>query len=96
MTKAEFENMTLDEVIEWAYENLADVTTEETLLMFAKEKIDDDNIYMAYHILKAIYESGEAYCDYYLYDYSMGTLDTPTPITCKDDFEAYIDFEDED
>lgn len=96
MTKAEFENMTLDEVIEWAYENLADVTTEDVLLMFAKEKIDDNNIYMAYHILKAIYESGEAYCDYYLYDYSMGTLDTPTPVTCKDDFEAYIDFDDED
>lgn len=96
MTKAEFENMTLDEVLDYVNENVNDLTTEEVLLMFAKEKIDDDNIYLAYHILKAIYGSGESYCDYYLYDYSLGTLDTPTPVTCKEDLEDYIDFEDED
>ena len=96
MTKAEFENMTLDEVIDYANENVNDLTTEEVLLMFAKDKIDDGNLYMAYHILKAIYESGEAYCDFYLYDYSMGTCETPTPVTCKEDLEDYIDFEDED
>ena len=96
MTKAEFKNMTLDEVIEYANENINDLTTEEVLLMFAKDKIDDDNINMAYHILKSIYESGVAYNDYYLYDYSMGMCETPTPVTCKEDFEDYIDFEDED
>ena len=32
----------------------------------------------------------------YLYDRSMGTLETPTPITCKEDLEDYIDFEEED
>jgi hypothetical protein len=26
----------------------------------------------------------------------MGTLVTPTPVTCKEDLEDYIDFEDED
>jgi hypothetical protein len=26
----------------------------------------------------------------------MGTLETPTPVTCKEDLEDYIDFEDED
>jgi hypothetical protein len=26
----------------------------------------------------------------------MGTLETPTPITCKEDLEEYIDFGDED
>lgn len=95
MTKAKFNEMSLDEALEYAYENVADLTTEEVLLEFAKSKIDDENIYMAYHILKSIYESGEAYNDYYLYDYSMGTLETPTPVTCKEDFEDYIDFEDE-
>ena len=50
---------------------------------------------MAYHILKAIYESAESYNGYYLYDYHMGTLDTPTPVTCKEDLEDYIDFDDE-
>ena len=96
MTRAEYETMTLDEVIEWAWENLDDVTTEEALLEFAKKKIDDDNLYMAIHILNAIYDSEESYNGYYLYDYSMGTLETPTPITCRDDFEHLIDFDEED
>lgn len=96
MTKAEFKNMTLDEVIEYANENINDLTTEDMLLEFAKTKIDDENIYMSIHVLRAVWESGEAYNGYYLYDYSMGTLETPTPVTCKEDFEDYIDFEDED
>ena len=96
MTKAEFNEMSLDEVLEYVNENVDDLTTEDVLLEFAKSKIDDENIYMAYHILKAIWESGEAYNDYYLYDYCMGTLETPTPVTCKEDLEDYISFEDED
>lgn len=95
MTRAEYEAMTLDELIDWAYENLNDVTTEEVLLDFAKSKIDDDNLYMAIHILKAVHESSESYNGYYLYDYSMGTLETPTPITEKEDLEHLIDFDDE-
>lgn len=95
MTKAEFENMTLDEVIEYANENINDLTTEDVLIEFAKTKIDDDNIYMAIHVLGAIYNNHYD-TEYYLYDYSMGTCETPTPVTCKEDFENYIDFDDED
>lgn len=96
MKRTEYEAMNLDELIDWAcYYLNNDVTTEEILLDFAKAKIDDDNIYMAIHILKAVYESVEAYNGYYLYDYSMGTLQTPTPITCKEDFEHLIDFEED-
>lgn len=96
MTKTKFENMTLDELIDWAYENLDDLTTEDSLLEFAKAKIDDDNIFMALHILKAVYESEESYNGYYLYDYNMGTFMTPTPVTCKEDLEHLIDFDDEE
>ena len=95
MTKTEFEEMTLDELIDWAWENIYDITTEDALLDFAKQKIDDNSIYMALHILNAIYDSEEAYNGYYLYDYGMGTLETPKPITCKEDLEDYIDFEEE-
>lgn len=95
MTRAQYEAMTLDELIDWAYENLNDVTTEDMLLEFAKSKIDDDNLFMAIHVLKAVYESEEGYNGYYLYDYSMGTLETPTPITEKEDLEHLIDFDDE-
>jgi hypothetical protein len=96
MTKAEYEKMSLDELIDWAYENLDDITTEDVLIEFAKAKIDEDSIYMAMHVLSAIYNSEESYNGYYLYDYSMGTLETPTPVTCKEDFEHLIDFDEED
>ena len=96
MKREQFEAMTLDELLEWANENINDLTSEEVLIQFAKEKIDDDNIYMAMHILSAIYNSEEAYNDCYLYDYNMGTLETPTPITCKEDLENYIDFDEEE
>lgn len=95
MTEAIYNAMSLDELLEWAYENLDDLTTEEMLLEFVKTKITDGNIFMALHILKAVYESEEAYEGYYLYDYSMGTLETPTPVTCKEDLEPLIDFDDE-
>lgn len=95
MTRAEYEAMDLDELLEWAYEEVNDLTTEDVLIQFAKDKIDDDNIYIAMHILSAIYNSEGAYNDYYLYDYSMGTLETPTPVTCKEDFDNYLFFDDE-
>ena len=95
MTRAQYEAMTLDELIEWAHENIDDLTDEDMLLSFAKAKIDDDSLYMAMHILSAIYNSNGAYNDYYLYDFSMGTLETPTPVTCKEDFEHLIDFDEE-
>lgn len=96
MTKQQFEEMTLEELIEWAYENLNDITTEDILLDFAKHKIDDENIYLAIHVLQAIWNSGESFDGYYIYDYSMGTLETPTPITCKEDLEHLIDFEEDE
>lgn len=99
MTKKEWEELTLDEAIDWAdYEyGVNELTSENNLIRFAKEKIDEDDLGLAIHILEAIYNSEEAYNGYYLYDYSLGTMSTPTPITCKEDLESYISFaEDEE
>ena len=99
MTKKEWEELTLDEAIDYAdYEyGVNELTSEDSLIRFAKEKIDEDNLFLAIHILEAIYNSEEAYNGYYLYDYSAGTTSTPTPITCKEDLESYISFaEDEE
>ena len=95
MTKKEWEELTLDEAIDWAdWEyGVNELTSEDSLIRFAKEKIDEDNLFLAIHILEAIYNSEEAYNGYYLYDYSAGTTSTPTPITCKEDLEDYISFE---
>lgn len=99
MTKKEWEELTLDEAIDYAdYEyGVNELTSEDSLIRFAKEKIDEDNLFLAIHILEAIYNSEESYNGYYLYDYSLGTMSTPTPITCKEDLESYISFaEDEE
>ena len=94
MTKKEWEELTLDEAIDWAdWEyGVNELTSEDSLIRFAKEKIDEDNLFLAIHILEAIYNSEEAYNGYYLYDYSPSTTSTPTPITCKEDLEGYISF----
>lgn len=94
MTRAEYEAMSFEELMEWAYENLDDVTTEETLIEFAKNKLDD-NLGLALHILNAIYECIRPAHGYYRYDYTMGTLETPTPITCSDDIDELIFLEDD-
>ena len=98
MTKKEWEELTLDEAIDWAdWEyGVNELTSEDSLIRFAKEKIDEDNLFLAIHILEAIYNSEEAYNGYYLYDYSAGTTSTPTPITCKEDLESYISFAEEE
>ena len=99
MTKKEWEELTLDEAIDWAdwEDGVNELASEGSLIRFAKEKIDEDNLFLAIHILEAIYNSEEAYNGYYLYDYSAGTTSTPTPITCKEDLESYISFaEDEE
>jgi hypothetical protein len=98
MTKKEWEELTLDEAIDWANAEYGvyELTTEDTLISFAKDKIDEDNIGLALHILGAIYNSEEAYCGYYLYDYSLGAISTPTPITCKEDLLDYVTFEEEE
>ena len=98
MTKKEWEELTLDEAIDWAdFEyGVSELTSEDSLIHFSKEKIDEDNLFLAIHILEAIYNSEEAYNGYYLYDYSLGTMSTPMPITCKEDLEGYISFEEDE
>lgn len=96
MKREQFEQMTFDELVEWAYENVDDVHTKGGLIGMAKHEFNKENLPMAVHILTAIYESDCPDDSYYLYDRSMGTLETPTPITCKEDLEEYIDFDEEE
>ena len=97
MKKEQFEKMTLEELAEWAYENVDYVHHEEVLIDLAKHEIDEENLNVAIHILTGIYESEEAVNGYYIYDRCMGTLEPVVPITCKEDLEEYIDFgEDEE
>lgn len=96
MTREQFNNMEFEELLEWAYENIDYTWHEDALIAMAKHEIDEDNLMMALHILNAIYESDCSDDSFYIYDRSMGTLETPTPITCKEDLEDYIDFDEEE
>ena len=92
MTKKEFKNMSFEEFIEWANENINDVTHEDILKEFAIKKLQDDDFGMALHIINAIYTNPHD-TEYYRYDYSMGKLETPTPIAEKEDLEDLIFFD---
>jgi hypothetical protein len=96
LKKETFEKMELEELVEWASENIDFVHHEDVLIDMAKSEIDKENLNVAIHILTGIYESEEAIDGYYIYDRCMGTLEEVTPITSKEDIIEYIDFEEED
>lgn len=88
VTEEQYESMSFNEVMEILQEH-DEITTEEELLNYAKYLIDQDNIGYAIHILQAVYESECA--DWYWYDYNMGTLQTPSTLTCKEDVEHFLE-----
>ena len=80
--------MPYTEAIEKLQEENNCITTYSILKEFAIDNINNDNLFIAIHILQALQEN-EA--DYYNYDYCMGTLETPTPIKSLEDLEDYCE-----
>ena len=94
ITRKEFEEKTLDELCEMLIENGENITTYESLKDFAKDKLDDDNLFLTIHICNALNLAQDFFpeANYYIYDYSMGTLETPSAINCKEDIEDLFCF----
>ena len=88
MKKRELKKLTFEEAIEKLQEENNCITTYSILKEFAIDNINDNNLFIAIHILQALQEN-EA--DYYNYDYCMGTLETPTPIESLEDLEDYCE-----
>lgn len=88
MNHEQFEAATFEEVVGWANENVNEFVAYNTLKDFAIAMIEEDNIFLAIHILEAMSDDD---AEYYLYDASMGTLETPTPVDCKEDLEHLIE-----
>jgi len=88
MTRKDFETKSLEELCVQLEDEGADITTYDTLKDFAKRNIDEDNFFLTQHICEAL---NEKQAEFYIYDYSMGTMETPTPIESKDDIEHLID-----
>ena len=68
------EKMSYGELMDYYLEHVNYFTTYDTLKDFAIEQIEMENLTLAIHILEAINEYST---EYYIYDYSMGTLETP-------------------
>lgn len=71
-----------------------DLTTYEILKERIVELIQDDNLMYAKHLLDAIEDTAMDE-EWYAYDYSAGTFDTPKNIVTVDDVENYLGFEEE-
>lgn len=78
----------LDEIASEMAAGEYDVCSRETLLSYAISEIENDRLFLARHILDAV-DSGE-YADFYFYDVTMGTLDTPLAIEGIGDLVDHI------
>ena len=90
MTREYFKTHTFDDVMEkLLYERNQEVTMLDTLKDFIKDTITKGQYYLSEHLVKALRNGNDEY--YMLYDYNMGTLDTPVPINSLEDVEHLID-----
>ena len=89
MTREYFKTHTFDDVMQKLYEENQDVTTLGGLKQFIYETILQGQYYLSEHLIKALRNGNDEY--YWLYDYNMGTLETPTPINSLEDVEHLID-----
>ena len=89
MTRTEFEQKSFEEVMEQQYEERNEIKELYMLKDFAIDAIKKGSYFLAIHVLKALREGNDE--TWWNYDYSMGTLDTPTPITEKEDVEHLIE-----
>lgn len=88
MTIEEFNEKSLDEVMEQLNEELDDIHTYNSMIDFARHHLDEDNLYLVIHILEAMRDDP---AEWYLYDFTMGTMETPKAITCKEDLTDVIE-----
>ena len=88
MKKQELKKLSFENAVEKLRQEKDNITTYETLKQFSIDNIENDNLFLAIHILQGI---NDEQADYYDYDYCMGTLETPTPIKTKDDLIDYLE-----
>ena len=93
MTYTELSELSFYEAIDKLSDEVDVITSVETLKDFAVNMIKEDYLFLAIHILEAIHTRP---ADYYDYDYNMGTLETPTPLTCISDLQDYCEMEEPD
>lgn len=64
------------------------IVSRDIILDFAINQIQNDRLFLARHVLDSV---DNEYADFYSYDMSMGTLETPIAITSIDDLYDYVE-----
>lgn len=67
------------------HDGLFDLNSFDTMVEMAIHHLKDGNINVASHIVDALQEK---VAEYYRYDVTMGTLETPVPIDNTDELKA--------
>ena len=88
VTLKDYKEKSFEELIEQLKEERDDFHSYEDMKDFAKYQIDNDNLYFALYILNGINDNP---AEWYLYDFTMGTMETPKAITCKEDLIDLIE-----
>lgn len=93
MTKDELDELiedgkTFDDLVyDFEFAN-DEIVSRDIILDFAINQIQNDELFLARHILDAV---DKEYADFYSYDMSMGTLEMPTAITSIEDLYDFVD-----
>ena len=88
MTREEYNEKSFDELMDLLDGERDDIHTYEDMKDFAKYHIDEENLYLAIYVLEGIQKDP---AEWYLYDYTMGTMGVIRGITCKEDVEDLIE-----
>ena len=87
-TVKDYNEKSFDDLMEQLNEERGDIHSYEDMKNFAKYQIENDNLYFALHVLNGINNNP---AEWYLYDYTMGTMASVMSITCKEDIEHLIE-----
>ncbi len=93
MKRAELDKLiasgkTFYEIVSDNCEDFYTIVDRESLLDFAIYQINEGRLFLARHILDAV---DTDYADWYSYDTSYGTLETPTLVDNVNDLYDYVE-----
>lgn len=88
MTREVFNEKSFDEVMEQLNEEWDDIHTYEAMIDYTGYLLNKGNLNIIIHILEAMRDNP---AEWYLYDFTMGTLEAPKAIACKEDLEDTIE-----
>ena len=79
---------TFDDIVYAIEQNSDYLVSRDIILDFAIQQIANDRLFLARHVLDAV---DSDYADFYGYDMSMGTLETPVAVKSVEDLYDYVD-----